>query len=217
MMLQETKESLMKKMCVIAAVFVLLPLALWAQEFNPAKGPLEGVWENETDEEDVLVFTGNLMLEKNRDSTYSIYPGMVYRNGEAYGLMDPDYDEYMFTYRLSGNTLEITEQYEKFRSFKRSGDAILQNKSPLEGIWTGSFRNPDNPDEILAFTYIFTGQLMIASAKGDASEAYVAAKFSYSDSDNTLTSMGDSVSCKVSGDTMTMRDKEITLVLTRKR
>jgi hypothetical protein len=215
-MLQETKESLMKKIYVIAAVFVLLPLALWSQEFNPAKGPLEGVWENETDEENVLIFTGNLMLEKDWDSTYDVTP-MVYRNGEAYGLMDPDYDEYMFTYRLSGTTLEITDQYEEFRSFKRSGDAILQNKSPLEGIWKGSLQNPDNPDEIVTETYIFTGELMIILLEIDSYTEYMGLEFVYSDVDNTLTAMDDSVSCKVSGDTMTLSDEKITIVFTRER
>jgi hypothetical protein len=205
--------------CVIAAVLVLLPPVLAAREFNPAKGPLEGVWENEEDEEEVLIFTGNLVLEKSwRDSGYEVYPGMVYTNGEAYSEADPESGpEYMFGYKVSGNTLELTDEYDDVTKYKRSGDAILQNKSRLEGIWEGSLQNPDNPDLIVEFAYIFLGELMIASMKLESYTEYMAAGFSYSDLDNTLSSMDDTISCTVSGDAMTLTDGSVTVVLARKR
>jgi hypothetical protein len=209
----------MKKICLIAAVLVLLPLALSAQEFNPAGGPLEGVWENETDDEEVIIFIGNLILEKNWDSTYDVVPGMVYRNGEAYSLAESESGEpeYMFSYKLSGSTLEFTDktdEYDEIRRFKRAGDSILRNKSPLEGSWAGSY-----PGDITGvFTWIFAGELLIMSLETDSYTEYSdGLEFVYSDVDKTLTAMEDSISCEVSGDVMTLGDEDDTLVLTRKR
>jgi hypothetical protein len=145
-------------------------------------------------------------------------PGMVYKNGEAYSERDPESGpEYMFGYKLSGNTLELTDEYDDVTKYKKSGGAILQNKSRLEGIWEGSLRNPDNPDEIAEFAYMFLGELMIASMKLESYTEYIAAGFSYSDLDNTLTSTGDTISCTVSGDAMTLTDGSVTVVLTRKK
>jgi hypothetical protein len=200
-----------------AALLALLPPALSAQDFNPARGPLEGVWENEEDYEEVIVFIGNLILERNWDSTYEVYPGMVYKNGEAFA-MEPDLEEteHMFSYKLSGNTLKIIDGDDEI-SYTKSRDDILRNKGPLEGIWEAPYRNPDNPDEIWQYAWIFSGELMIATMKSEFYTDYMAAEFSYSDLDNTLTAEGDTISCKVSGDLMTLTDGPATMQLTRKR
>lgn len=209
----------MKKIfCFIAAVLVLLPPALRAQEFDPARGPLEGVWENEDDEEDVIIFIGNLALQRNWDETYDVMPGMVYRNGEAYSQTDPE-PEYMFDYTVSGNTLTLTDEYDDVTSYKRSNNAILQNKSRLEGVWSGPYQNPNDADEIFELSWIAIGGLLIESVKDDFSIDYSdAIEFVYSASDNTITAMGNTISCMVSGDEMTLTpDDSITVVLTRRR
>jgi hypothetical protein len=201
-----------KNFCLIAAVMVLLPLALSAQEFNPAAGPLEGVWENETDDEDVIIFIGNLALGKNSDATYLVYPGMEYGNGEAYSLAEP---KYTFNYKLSGNILTLTDEYDYNTNYKRSSDAILQNKGPLEGIWTAVY---SYSDITAVMTWICIGQLLIMSVEADSFTKYMDGfEFIYSDTDHTMTAMNDTISCVLSGDTMTMGDDDESFVFTRRK
>jgi hypothetical protein len=202
----------MKKIfCSVVVFLFLLPLALSAQKFKAARGPLEGVWENETDEEDVIIFTGNLILEKNWDSTYSVYPGMEYRNGKVQSSAEP---EYAFKYKLSGNTLTLIDEYDYGTIYKRSNDAILRNKSRLEGIWTAPY---SDSDITVMMTWICVGQLLIMSAELDSRTEYAPGfEFIYSDADNTITLMDDSTaSCKISGDTMTISNGGESLVFTR--
>jgi hypothetical protein len=195
--------------CFIAAFLCLQSLS--AQEFKPAKGPLEGVWENEDDDEEVLIFIGNLILGKDWDSTYSVYPGVEYRNGRAQSSVEPDD---VFYYKLSGNSLTITNEYGN-ANYKRSGDAILRNKGPLEGSWTlVHYSELDIPGTM---TWIFIGQLLIMSAEIDSRTEYEGLEFTYSETDNTITHMGDSVSCMVSGDTMTISEDGESMVFTRKK
>jgi hypothetical protein len=201
----------MKKIfCLIAAVLVVLPPALGAQEFDPARSPLEGVWENEEDAEDVLIFTGNFILEKNRNSTYTVYPGIEYRNGKVHNPTEPD-----FNYKLSGNILTLTDEYDESINFKRSHDAILQNKGPLEGIWTAEY---SDSDITVLMTFIFIGQLVIMSGEVDSRTEYMdGLEFTYSDTDHTMTAMNDSISCVLSGDTLTLSDDGESVVFTRKK
>jgi hypothetical protein len=209
----------MKKIFYSAMTFFfLLPLALSAQEFNPAAGPLEGIWINKDDEEELIIFVGNLFLEKDGESTYMVLPGMKYRNGKAQSSAEPDY---AFNYKLSGNTLTLTDEYDDDTIYKRSGDGILQNKSALEGIWTAPYSDSDITG---VMTWICVGRLVIMSmeilAETDSlnRHEYMGFEFTYSDTDNTITLMGDSVSCKVSGNTMTLSgDGGESLVFTRKK
>jgi hypothetical protein len=200
---------------LIAVVLFLLPLALPAQEFNPAGSPLEGVWENETDDEDVIIFTGNLILEKNRDSTYSVYPGIEYENGKVYSPTQSD----VFTYKLSGNTLTLTGEYDDVTRYKRSDNAILQNKSRLEGVWSGQYQPPYGTDEALELSWIIIGGLLIELVKENFFIDYSdAIEFIYSASDDTITALETTISCMVSGDVMTLlTDDSVTVVLTRRK
>jgi hypothetical protein len=197
--------------CVIAVVLFLLPLALSSQDFNPAAGPLEGDWENEVDEEAVIVFTGNLFLERNWGSTYTVFPGMKYGNGNARSSTEP---EYAFNYELSGNSLTLTDEYNEDIHYKRSGDTILQNKSALEGIWTTVYSDSHITGVL---TLIFIGQLLIMSMEGDSFSGYSSGyEFTYSDTDHTITNAEGVAPCMVSGDTMTLGDDDESFVFTRK-
>jgi hypothetical protein len=210
---KKPRRSLMKKIfCLIAAVLVLLPPALRAQEFDPARGPLEGVWENEEDEEDVLIFVGNLFLEKDWDSTYSVYPGIEYANGKARSSAEPDD---VFNYKLSGNSLTLTDEYDDVTRYKRSDNAILQNKSRLEGVWTTAY---SESGMTAVMTWIFIGQLVIMSMETDSFTEYAPGfEFTYSDADHTMTAMDDTISCVLSGDTLTLSDDDESFVLTRRK
>jgi hypothetical protein len=66
-------------------------------------------------------------------------------------------------------------------------------------------------------TWIFIGQLLIMSAELDSRTEYAGLEFTYSETDNTITHMGDSVSCMVSGDTMTISEDGESMVFTRKK
>jgi hypothetical protein len=210
--------------CAATAVLFLLPwarpLALFAQEFKAVRSPLEGVWENEDNEEADIVFTGNLFLEKRQDSTYAVYPGMEYRNGEAYSLANPELGEpkYIFSYELSGNTLTLTDEYDEYSegmSYKRTGSELLQNKSAIEGIWTTSYSDADITG---VMSFIFIGQLLIMSLETDSFTEYAEGfEFFYSGEDNTLTAMDGTISCTVSGDTMTVSGGGESMVFTRKK
>jgi hypothetical protein len=203
----------MKKIfCLIAAFSVLLPLALSAQAFNPAGGPLEGVWE--TEDEGIIIVTGNLMLKGEKDgggSFYDIMPGMVYRNGEAFG---PEEYDIMFDYELSGNTLKILMGDVALICTKSRND-ILRNKGPLEGIWKGEIFNSDTAETIV---WIITGGLLIeAAGTGSYLEYWSGLEFVYSAADDTLIGLGETISCVVSGDTMTITNDSRTAVLIRER
>jgi hypothetical protein len=204
---------LMKRIfCVIVTALFLLPLALSAQEFDPARGPLEGVWENESDDEDVIIFTGNLALGKNSDATYSVYPGMEYENSKVRSPTEPDYT---FSYKLSGNILTLTDEYDYTTNYKRSSDAILQNKGPLEGVWTAVYSDSDITG---VMTWICIGRLLIMLMESDSFSGYSDGyEFTYSDTDHTMTAMNDTISCVLSGDTMTMGDDEESFVFTRRK
>ncbi|MDR0997871.1 MAG: hypothetical protein LBL70_02295 [Treponema sp.] len=196
----------------VLTVLFLLPPALSAQEFNPARGPLEGVWETETDEENLIIFTGNLFLIKDRGSAYTVYPGMEYGNGRAHSPAAG----YAFNYKVSGNTLTIADEYNEGINFKRSNDVILQNKSPLEGIWTAPYSDSDITGVI---TCIFTGRLLIALLESDSFFQYSYSdglEFTYSDTDSTIVTMEGTISCVVSGDTMTLSDEKDSLVFRKK-
>jgi hypothetical protein len=203
----------MKKIfCLIAAFSALLPLALSAQEFNPARGPLEGVWEMA--DEDIIIFTGNLMLkgEKDGGSFYDIMPGMVYRNGQAFGSAGYDI---MFDYELSGNTLKIFMEDAALICTKSRND-ILRNKGPLEGIWKGGFSK--SSDTTATIVWIITGGLLIEAAETGFSTEYEGGlEFIYSEADDTLIGLGETISCVVSGDTMIITNDSRTAVLTRER
>jgi hypothetical protein len=196
--------------CVTAIVLYLLPLALAAQEFNPARSPLEGVWENESDDEDVIIFTGNFILEKNRDSTYSVYPGIKYENSKVHSPTEPD-----FNYKLSGNILTLTDEHDASINFIRSNNAILQNKGPLEGIWTAVYSDSDITGVL---TWICIGRLLIMSMESDSFSGYSDGyEFIYSDTDHTMTAMNDTISCVLSGDTMTLSFDSNSFVFTRRK
>jgi hypothetical protein len=210
----------MKKiLCLIATVLVLLPLVLSAQDFNPAKGPLEGVWENETDNEDVIIFVGNLVLEPDFGSTYDVTP-VIYQDGK---ILEPDEPGSKQTgyhtvcnYKLSGNTLRLIRD-DYVEVYVRSGDDILQNKSPLEGVWSASYPVPDYP-ESASITWIFTGGLMILSMQADFFSQYGAAQFSYSDEAIYLPGGGPTTFYTISGNTLTLFDNDESdpIVLTKK-
>ncbi|MDR1278485.1 MAG: hypothetical protein LBK02_07020 [Treponema sp.] len=206
----------MKKFfCPIAVILALLPLTLSAQEFNPVRGPLEGVWKIE--DEELIIFTGNLMLHKNIwSSSYDITPGIVYENGKAFGPAEsnetPTEYEVMFNYELSENALKIIVEGDELICPK-SPDDILQNKGPLEGIWTGTISDSDTTETLI---WIIIGELLIEATETDSYTNYGGAlEFIYSDLDNTLTALGEAISCAVSGDTMTITNDFQTVVLTR--
>jgi hypothetical protein len=208
----------MKKIfCLVMAFFVLLSLALSAQDFNPARGPLEGVWE--TEDEETVIFIGNLILKKNiQASFYDVVPGMVYRNGEAFGPVEPDevQTEYdiMFDYELSENTLKMFIDGDEI-FYTKSRDDILQNKGPLEGIWKGVVSDSHTPQTLI---WIIAGELLIEATETDSYTEYGGGlEFVYSGLDNTLVGLGETVSCTVSGDTMIITDDAQTVVLTRER
>jgi hypothetical protein len=208
----------MKKIfCLITAVLVLLFPALSAQEFNPARGPLEGGWEAQ--DGDVIIFIGNLILQKYvRASFYDITPGMVYRNGEAFGPAEPneaqtEYD-IMFNYELSESTLKIMAEGDEL-IYTKSRDDILQNKGPLEGVWKGAFSDSDSTGTLI---WIIAGELLIEAYETDSYTEYGGGlEFIYSDLDNTIIAMDETIFCVVSGDTMTIGNDSQTVVLTRKR
>jgi hypothetical protein len=195
---------------LIAAVLVLLPSALSAQEFNPARGPLEGVWEIE--DEEVIIFIGNLILQKNiRASFYDVIPGMVYRNGKAFGSAEYDV---MFDYELSENTLTLITEGEEI-IYTKSRDDILQNKGPLEGIWKSAASDSDTTETLI---WIITGALLIEATETDSYTAYGGGlEFIYSDVDDTITAMDETISCAVSGGTMTLTSDSQAVVLIRER
>ncbi|MDR1862938.1 MAG: hypothetical protein LBQ67_03350 [Treponema sp.] len=211
-----------KIFCVIAAVFVLLPLA--AQDFNPAAGPLEGVWKSEDeDEAEVIIFVGNLILVKDDwDDSYEVLPGMIYKNGEALGpVVETDfggYEDYetLFSYKLSGNTLKIIAEDDDEESYVKAPDDILRNKSRLEGIWAFSYQNPYNSEEAGELLWIFTGGLIIAAMKTDSSFQYAEA-IEFTSTDATITAMDDTISYTLSGNELTLTDGDETLVFTRRR
>jgi hypothetical protein len=162
----------MKKVfCLIAAALVLLPLALSAQEFNPARSPLEGAWEAQDGE--VIIFVGNLILQKDIwASFYDIMPGMVYRNGKAFGPAEPngvqtEYD-FMFDYKLSENTLKIFIDGDEL-IYTKSRDDMLQNKGPLEGIWKSAVSDSDTTETLI---WIITGELLIQANEADSYTKY---------------------------------------------
>jgi hypothetical protein len=214
----------MKKiLCFIAAALVLLPLVLSAQEFDPARGPLEGVWKNETDDAGVIIFIGNLILTSEGNFTYNVMPGIRYRDGEILVPDEPGSEQmeyYTISYELSGNTLKlINDGYEEI--YVQSGDGLLQNKSRLEGVWTTLYRDPDSPEIAANLTWIFTGVLMIMSVQSDLfgpARLYQAAEFSCSD--EVITGPDDfTIPYTLSGDVLTLMvglSGIDTIVLTRK-
>jgi hypothetical protein len=213
-----TRRNSMKKFfCLIAAILVLLPLALAAQEFNPSKGPLEGVWEIE--DEGVFIFTGNLILQKNIwSSSYDIMPGIVYENDKAFGPVESNETqteyESIFNYELSESALKIIVEGDELICTK-SPDDVLQNKGPLEGIWTSTISDSDTTETLI---WIIIGELLIEATESAFYTKYEGGlDFIYSDLDNSLTALGETISCSVSGDTMTITNDFQTVVLTRKR
>jgi hypothetical protein len=209
----------MKKiLCSIAAALVLLPLALQAQDFNPARGPLEGVWKDESNA--TIIFVGNLVLEPSWDSVYDVMPGVIYRNNEILGPDDPGSEQTGYSaicsYELSGNTLKLTgdDGYEEV--YVRSGDDILRSKSRLEGVWAAPYSDPDYPGISADMTWIFTGRLMIMMLQSDSVSQCAAAEFSCSD-EAIILEDGSSMSYTISGNVLTLiGDSDDTFVLTKK-
>jgi hypothetical protein len=215
-----------KVLCCITAAFLLLPSALCAQDFNPAAGPLEGVWTNETNAEDVLIFAGNLALLSTLNFRYDVIPDILYRNGE---ILAPDESgsrrtEYsvISTYELSGKTLKLAGVQLTGESqatvYTRAGDDILRTRSRLEGVWTSRYQYPGETS-VRNMTCIFKGELMILLVESDTWSNYSAARFTWSDTSLAFLD-GSTTAYTISGNLLTIQDdtpgSSENLVLTRK-
>jgi len=148
----------MKKLVLLFATFCVLAGAAGAQQIR--KSPFEGHWvwdgRGEDDPDYIeLVFFGNVMLGMD-DEEYPVYEGWPFTfTGSTITIGDDDYE---WRYRLSGNTLTITDEYDDRYSYTKA--AVARN--PLEGIWkvTGG-AGFDPGDE---YYLLFTGDIM---AEGD--------------------------------------------------
>ena len=152
----------MKKAVSLFAIFFALAGVINAQQVRIS--PFEGrwVWDGRGEDEPdfiELVFFGNVMLGMDDEDELS-YEGATFTyTNRTITVGDDDYN---WEYRLSGNTLTITDEYDDRYTYNKAA----MEKSPLEGIWKvtkgGAGFTPK--DE---FYFLFTGDLMAAGEDGE--------------------------------------------------
>ena len=138
----------MKRTVILFSLCIAFLSVIHAQ--NIKASPLEGcwVWDGKGDEpnDTELVFVGNIMLTKLYNEMF--YEGTIF----SYTARTLDFmeGEYVWKYRISGNTLNITDDYDGSYKYVK-----VQNvKSPLEGIWklTGGVDYLPGEDRFIVFT-----------------------------------------------------------------
>jgi hypothetical protein len=138
----------MKKTLILFALIAALPLLVAAQEIKAS--PFEGRWvwngEGEYPYNDELIFFGNVVLVLWSD--FPVYTGEAFTHtGRTIEFGD---GYYTWQYRLSGNTLTITDEYDETSTYVKAQTTI----SPLEGIWrlTGGSGYDKKYDQYMLFT-----------------------------------------------------------------
>ena len=149
----------MKKALLILSLCFVLPClgGVAAQEIKASS--LEGCWiwdgKGEEPYDKELVFIGNVMLSASFNELF--YQGVAFTL--LSGTIDFMDGEYEWQYRLSGNTLAITDDYDDNYKYTRAENI----KSPIEGIWklTGGTDYMQDEDRFMIFTrdiMAFSGQ-----------------------------------------------------------
>ena len=147
----------MKRAVILFAVLCILAGGASAQQIRTS--PFEGRWIWDGKGEDYpdfteLVFFGNVMLGTDED--YPVYEGETFTyTGRTINFGN---DYYEWEYRLSGNVLAITDEYDEHFSYTK---ATIE-KSPIEGIWKQTGGADYDPD--YDYYCLFTGNIM---AEGD--------------------------------------------------
>jgi hypothetical protein len=137
----------MKKSLILFTLIAALPLLVAAQEIKAS--PFEGRWvwngDGEYPYREELIFFGNVMMG-GRDAF--LYTGRSFTHTGRTIEFDDGY--YIWQYRLSINTLIITDEYNVTSTYMRTRTTI----SPLEGIWeiTGGVSYDKNYDRYMLFT-----------------------------------------------------------------
>jgi len=147
-------EWSIKKVAVLLAVFCVLSGAVNAQA---TASPLQGrwVWNEQgavVPEFVELVFFGNIMLLMEDVMPY--YLGLPFIHTGGVIAME-GVDGFRWQYRLSGNTLHITNEYGENVSFSR----VTMQRSPLEGFWEVTEGSGIAPEEV-GQRLLFTGDIM---------------------------------------------------------
>jgi len=141
----------MKKNLILVVLIVAVPLLAAAQEI--AASPLEGRWVwNEKGLSDPgykeLIFFGNVLL--GGDGNPLRYRGNVF----SHTRQTVNFNDQVWQYRLSGNTLTITDESNTRFTYVKTNKA----RSPLEGIWkemqgSGYYQNKE-------MFFLFVGDIL---------------------------------------------------------
>jgi hypothetical protein len=138
----------MKKSLILFTLIAALPLLVAAQEIKAS--PFEGRWvwngAGEYPHYEELIFFGNIMLVWWSD--LQSYTGTAFTHTGRAIEFDDSY--YTWQYRLSGNNLTITDEYNETSTYVKTRTTI----SPLEGIWklTGGNSYDKDYDRYMLFT-----------------------------------------------------------------
>ena len=162
----------MKKITFVLLLGVLLIAGIFGQQIRASS--LEGrwVWDNKGDyppEFTELVFFGNIILLAEEDYPDE-YFGMHFTYTAAQLSFSEYYYDYEWEYRLSGNTLLITDEFDDHFTYTRA--AI--GRSPIQGIWQltgGTFYDPHDEPQY----FVFVGDVLAIGEE----EGYEAARVEY--------------------------------------
>ena len=142
----------MKKVVVLFVVFCVLAGAAKAQI---SASPFEGrwVWNEEGDFSEIaeMVFFGNILLVM--EDLFHYYIGIPFSH--AGGIISTEDADFEWQYRLSGNTLHLTNEDGINVSFTR----VPMQRSPKEGLWRVIETTSHDPDESEEYV-LFTGDIM---------------------------------------------------------
>ncbi|MDR2964168.1 MAG: hypothetical protein LBU88_00135 [Treponema sp.] len=198
----------MKKTLLFFALCFLLTGWVGAQEIRASS--LEGCWIwNGRGEEpwfgEEIVFFGNVILMKEQnDNEY--FGGIFTMDSRSINIWD---EEEVLNYRLSGNTLTLTDSEDSSETGTYTKARPIAN--PLEGIWktTRDARYNYYPD--YTFYLLFTRNIMAVWEEDD--DEWLGLVFSFS---KDVIIIDDSrLNYSVSGRTLTITDDGETMVFTK--
>jgi len=200
----------MKRIVFLFALFCALTAGIAAQQIKAS--PFEGRWvwdgKGEDDPEfSELIFFGNIMLGKFSEEL-PIFTGSSFtQTNRKITFADGDYE---WEYRLSGNILNITDDYDDRYNYTKA--AMV--KSPLEGIWKVTGGEDYDPDA--DYFLVFAGEIM---AVGDEDEyigyevefsgkTFFPTRDSFGEKRSGKPTAEESVEYRLSGRTLTIIDSD---------
>ena len=143
----------MKRIVLLFVVFCSLAGGVNSQQIRTS--PFEGrwVWDGKGEEPEMteLVYYGNVMLGAEEGDME--YEGMSFTY-TARTITSSGYYDKEWQYRLSGNTLTITDEEGDSYSYRKT----TLKDSPLEGIWKQTGGTDYDPDE--DFLILFVSDIM---------------------------------------------------------